>query len=110
MRYSNSNISYNVGSHKILSCESVVDLGVTIQSSLKSFLHCSLVAKKAYIRAKLILQSFLSCDSIKYIRAFKCYVHPVLEYANVVWNSNLLTGSNLIENVKRRFTRNVCNL
>ena len=30
--YNNSNISYNLGSHKISSCESVVNLDVTIQS------------------------------------------------------------------------------
>ena len=81
-----------------------------IQSSLKSSLHCSLVAKKAYIRAKIILNSFLSRNSINYIRAFKCYVCPVLEYACIVWNPNLLQDINLIENVQRLFTRNVCNL
>ena len=84
IEYNNSNISYKLGSHKISSCESAVDLGVTIQSSLKSSLYCSLVAKKAYIRAKLILKSFLSRNYIYYIRTFKCYVHRVLEYACVV--------------------------
>ena len=62
--YNNLNISYNLGSHKISSCESVVNLGVTIQSSFKSSLHCSLVANKANIHAKLILKSFLSRNSI----------------------------------------------
>ena len=57
--YNNSNISHNLGSHKISSYESVVDLGVTIQSPLKSSRHCSLVAKKANIYTKLILESFL---------------------------------------------------
>ena len=109
----NKNISYNLGSLKISSWKSVVDFSVTIQSSLKSSLHCSLVAKKANIRAKLIFKSFLSRNSINYIRAFKCYVRPVLEYACIVWNSNLLQDNNLIENVQRRFTRNVyilCNI
>ena len=108
--YNNSNISYNLGSHKISSCELVVDLGVTIQPSLKSSLYCSQVAKKANIRAKLILKSFLSRNSINYIRAIKFYVRFVLEYASVIWNPNLLQDINLIENVPRRFTSNVCNL
>ena len=82
--YNNSNISFNLGSHKISSSESVVDLGVTIQSSLKSSLHCSLAAKKANIRVILILKSFLSRNSIKYIHAFKCYARHDLEYACVV--------------------------
>ena len=106
----NSNISYNLESHKISSRESVVNLGVTIHSSLKSSLHCSLVAKKANIRAKLILKSFLSRNSINYIRAFKWYIRPVLVYACVIWNPNLLQDINLLENVQIHFTRNVCNL
>ena len=35
---------------------------------------------------------------------------PVLEYACVVWNRNLLQDINLIENAQKCFTRNVCNL
>ena len=101
--YNNSNIFYNLGSHKISSLESVVDVGVTIQSSLKSSLHCFLVAKTANICAKLILKSFLSRNSINYIRTFICYVYPVLQYACVVWNLNLLRDVNLIENVQKRF-------
>ena len=83
-------------------------LGVTIQSSLNSSLHYPLDAKKANIRAKLILKSFLSRNFINYKCAFKCYVCLVLEYGCVVWNPNLLQDINLIENAQRRFTRNVC--
>ena len=36
------------------------------------------------------------------------YVRPILKYACMVWNPNLLQDINLIENVQRRFTRNVC--
>ena len=31
-----------------------------------------------------------------------------MEYTCVVWNPNLLQDINLLENVQRRFTRNVC--
>jgi hypothetical protein len=106
--YKNVNISYNLGTHTINSSESIVDLGVTVQPSLKPSFHCLKIATKANIRAKLILKCFLSRNSVNFIRAFKCYVRPVLEYACVVWNPSLIQDINLIENVQRSFTRKVC--
>jgi hypothetical protein len=106
--YYDLNLSYVLGTHKIKPCESVTDLGVRIHSSLKPSSHCSLIAKKANSRAKLIIKCFLSRSASNFIRAFMCYVRPLLEYASVVWNPWLLQDINLIENVQRSFTRKVC--
>jgi ribonuclease P/MRP protein subunit RPP40 len=106
--YSDHSIVYKLGNRIINLCDSVSDLGVTVHSSLKFSSHCASIAAKANIRAKLILKCFLSRSSCNLIRAFKVYVRPLLEYASVVWNPWLLKDINLIENVQRRFTRNVC--
>lgn len=51
---------------------------------------------------------FFSRKQLNLIQAFKVYVHPLIEYANAVWNPWLLKDINVIENVQRRFTRKVC--
>ena len=106
--YFDPSLSYHLGSYVVKPSESVSDLGVTMHTSLKPSLHCSIIAKKANNRAKLILKCFLSKNSSNFIRAFKCYVRPLLEYASIVWNPFLLQDINLIENVQRSFTRKVC--
>jgi ribonuclease P/MRP protein subunit RPP40 len=106
--FTNPHISHHLGSYTVKPCESLCDLGVNIQSSLKPSLHCSIIAKKANIRAKLTLKCFLSHNYSNYMRAFKCYVRPVLECACVVWSPSLLQDINLIESVQRSFTRKVC--
>jgi hypothetical protein len=106
--YSDPNISYYLGDYIIKPVDSICDLGVNVHSSLKPSLHCSIIAAKANSRAKLIIKCFLSRNPSNYIRAYKTYVRPLLEYASVVWNPSLLKDINLIENVQRSFTRKVC--
>jgi ribonuclease P/MRP protein subunit RPP40 len=106
--YSEPCITYHLGNHNVKLCDFVNDLGVTVHSSLMSSSHCVSIASKANTRAKLILKCFLSRKQSNFIRAFKVYVRPLLEYASVVWNPWLLKDINVIENVQRRFTRNVC--
>lgn len=106
--YSDHSIMYKLGNRVINPCDSVSDLGITVHSSLKFSSHCASIAAKANVRAKLILKCFLSRNQCNFIRAFKAYVRPLLEYASVVWNPWLLQDINVIENVQRRFTRKVC--
>ena len=106
--YSNPNVSYFLGPNKINIVDSYCDLGITVDSLLKPSLHITKIVKKANARAKLILKCFLSRSPSNFIRAFKTYVRPLLEYATTIWNPSLLQDINLIERVQRNFTRNVC--
>jgi hypothetical protein len=106
--YSNPTVFYHLGNHVIQPSNTVSDLGVNVHSNLKPSLHCSTIVSKANIRAKLILKCFLSNNHNNFIRAFKCYVRPLLEYSSVVWNPWLLQDINLVESVQRIFTRKVC--
>ena len=74
-----------------------------------SYLYCFLSAKRADIRAKLILQSFLSFNSInyRYVLLNDIFAQFWSMHACVVWNSSSLQDINLIENVPRRFSRNL---
>ena len=106
--YSDPTIFYSLGNHKIMPTNTVCDLGVNFHSNLKPSQHCAVIAARANTRAKLILKCFLSHNRANYIRAFKCYVRPILEYCSVVWNPWLLQDINLLERVQRNFTRKVC--
>jgi hypothetical protein len=106
--YADPSIAYKLGNYTVKLCDSVNDLGVLVQSNLKFSSHCASIATKANARAKLILKCFLSRKPVNFIRAFKVYVRPLLEYASVVWNPWLLKDINLIESVQRRFTRKIC--
>ena len=111
--YCDVSVSYYLSPNILKTVSSYTDLGVNISASLKASLHCTQIAKKASARAKLILKCFLSKSTLNFVRAFKTYVRPLLEYACPVWNPNLLCDINLIENVQRVFTRKVfilCNM
>jgi hypothetical protein len=108
--YSDNSITYKIGARTLQPCSDVKDLGIAVQSSLKPGLHCTQVACKANIRAKLILKSFLSHDIQSLTRAFTTFVRPILEYATPVWCPFLKYDINLIESVQRSFTKKLFNL
>ena len=108
--YTDPTVFYSLGPQKLQPASSCVDLGVHMLSSLKSLLYCAQIASKANNRARLILKCFVTHTPANYIRAFKSYLQPLLEYASPVWNPLLVKDINIIENVEHTFTRNVCAL
>ena len=71
-------ITYTLDDHILRPCSIAEDLGVTMQSNLRSGQHCTEIAKKANTRAKLILKAFLSRDHDIYALAFVTYVQRIL--------------------------------
>jgi hypothetical protein len=63
--YSDNTICYTIRSHMLRPSPSVVDLGITVQSSLKPGMHCTAIATKANGGAKLVLKAFLSITRCK---------------------------------------------
>jgi ribonuclease P/MRP protein subunit RPP40 len=111
--YSDNTICYTIRSHMLRPSPSVVDLGITVQSSLKPGMHCTAIATKANARAKLVLKAFLSRDVSCLLHAFTTFVRPILEYATPVWSPHFKCDVDLIENVQRAFTRKlfkICNI
>src|SRR5690606_25256582 len=69
--------------------------------------HCSEIARQASRVANLIFRIFRSKDHKIYLKAYKSYVRPKLEYASPVWYPRLISNVNILENVQRRFTKRV---
>ena len=83
------------------------DLGITISNSLKYSSHCSEVAKKASIRANLILRALRTSHTETLILAFKVFVRPLLEYCTTVFSPLFVKDANVIERVQRQYIRRV---
>ena len=56
--YSNFTLVYMLDSDHIAPCDSIVGLGIHINSSLKFGQHCTAIVSKASKRSKLILKTF----------------------------------------------------
>jgi len=77
---------YSIKNCILPTVQEIVDLGVTMNNSLKFSKHIAKVTVKGHRMSNLILKCFLSRDTNSLVRAFTTYVRPRLEYCSVVWN------------------------
>jgi hypothetical protein len=56
---------------------------------------------------EMVLRAFRGRLPFTLIRAFCCYVRPILEYASPVWNPYLVKDVKIVEMVQKSFTRRV---
>ena len=100
-----SDISYSINGIKVPVVQSVRDLGLSYDSSLKFDDYIHKITTRAYQRIGLIFRGFISGNRDLLKRAFIVYVRPILEYCTCVWSPYLLKVIHKIENVQRYFTR-----
>ena len=72
-----STLSLGLGPYRLQPLSFSVDLGVCIEFTLKSSLHCAQIAGKANNAAQLIMKCFLSRIPAHCICAFKVCASPV---------------------------------
>ena len=96
-------ISDNV--QKIDECKEEKDLGVTFDPMLKFDSHIHKIVAKANRMLGIIKRSFMSLNKDCFMKLYKAFVRPHLEYANVIWAPHLKRQSIYIENVQRRATK-----
>ena len=80
------------------------DLGILIDSKLKSRAHVGTVVSKAHQRLGIIKRSFDNIEEFAFLNVYKSLVRPHLEYGNVIWSSANVNEIILIEGVQRRAT------
>ena len=83
------------------------DLGVTIDSKLKFHKHIELVAAKAGGTASNLLKSTVNRSPKFMLTILTTHLRPILEYASSVWNTGYIGNSILLENVQRRWTKQI---
>ncbi len=101
----NPRTDYFLGLTKLKSKDTLRDLGILMSSSMKFSEHCSTIAAKAMQRTSLLFRVFTTTKVHPYIRAYKAYVRPILEYGSPVWNPHLQGDILRLERVQRYFTR-----
>ena len=90
---------------KIESCTSEKDLGVTFDPMLTFDIHIHNIVNKANRMLGIIKRTFSYLNKDTFLKLFKSFVRPHLEYANVIWSPYLKRQSIYVENVQRRATK-----
>ena len=98
---------YHLNSAPLSVCDSHIDLGVTVDTSLKFHQHISSVAHKSAG----LCQSFLKatvCRTPEFMLFFfTTHVRPIIEYASCVWNTGYVEDLRRLERTQRRWTKHV---
>jgi hypothetical protein len=81
------------------------DLGVTFDTDLKFDHHIQRVVTKANQMIGIIKRSFTYLDKNTFLKLYKAFVRPHVEYANVIWCPHLKRQSQAIEKIQRRATK-----
>jgi len=102
---SRAHVDMLLGDDKIVTVDSVKDLGIIVGSELKFSKHIGNIVARAHPRANLIHKFFLSWDVQTLARTFTVYVRPLLEYGSCVWSPHFKSEIDGIESVQRRFTK-----
>jgi len=89
----------------INTCEEEKDLGVTFDANLSFDPHILRVVNKANQMVGIIRRAFTFLDRDTFLKLFKAFIRPHLEYASVVWCPYLKRQSVMIEKVQRRATK-----
>ena len=101
---------YKVGQNDIGRCNSIKDLGIWVDSSLKPSLHCHKVSTTANYKCISIHKNFVSKDPKFLMKLFDNYVKSNLCYCSVITNPTLKKDINTLEKVQRRFTKHINNM
>ena len=106
----NPNHNYFINGHQLSTVEEEKDLGVYITNSCTPRRHVSIAAAKANQVLGQLLRSITYRDSYTFVKLYKQYVRPHLEYCVQAWSPWLRQDIELIENVQRRAIKAVSGL
>ena len=98
----NPKYKYHMKGQELLEVEEEKDIGVLIKSNLKPKDHCTVVAGKARGVLYQIVKNFHFRDKLTFIRLYKTFVRPHLEYAAAVWNPWQVGDIDLLESVQKK--------
>ncbi|CAH2086205.1 unnamed protein product [Euphydryas editha] len=101
---------YVVNSKKLRSVDSQKDLGITITHNLKWDKHIINITRRANSMLYLIRKAFLHIDKELFVRLYKSYVRPILEYGFQIWSPYFQKDITLLEKTQRRATKMVTGL
>ena len=81
-----------------------------MSTTLKASAHCAKAARTASQFLWQISGSFPYRDKVSYIKLYKAYVRPHVEFAAPAWSPWMEQDCEVIENVQKKFVRMVSGL
>ena len=103
----NPGTSYFMNGIEIVSTSEQKDLGVIITDNMKPSLQCAAAVKKANQVLGQIRRGFSCFDKDTFVRIYKTYVRPHLEYAVQSWSPWTQQDINSLEAVQKRAIRQI---
>lgn len=97
--------NYMLGGTRIVSVDTLRDLGFIMDKKLTFTDHCEGIAKRAERIVYNIFKSLSIKSAPHFLIAYKSYVRPVLEYGTTVFSPHLKSSIQRLEAVQNGFTR-----
>ncbi len=101
---------YTMNGEALESTDEERDVGVTITSSLKPSAQCAKAAKTANSVLGQLTRAFHYRDRNIFVRLYKQYVQPHLEFSVAAWSPWLEADKEILEKVQRRAIKMVAGL
>jgi ribonucleases P/MRP protein subunit RPP40 len=106
----NPKFEYFMQGTKLAVVEEEKDVGVIIHNSLKPARQCQKAAASALSVLHQLKKNFHFRDRHVFVKLYKQYVRPHLEFATPVWSPWLNADKQVLENVQRKFINMVAGL
>jgi len=98
----NTRNAYTMGGQVLASTAEERDIGVLVTDTLKPAAQCTKAARTATVVLGQIARAFHYRDKRTFIRLYKQYVRPHLEFASQAWNPWHLKDIEVLEKVQQR--------
>ena len=108
--YNNARRDYFLNGSKLVAEDKETDVGVQICSNLKPSAHCLKAAQTANQVLGQVTRAFHFRDKVTFVKVYKTYVRPHVEFATPVWSPWLEGDIAVLENVQKRFVRMISGL
>ena len=105
VRNNNDEYKYTLNNVELTSCNSEQDIGVIINCNLKPSEHINRMVAKANGMLWQLSRAFPYKPKNRWIKLYKTYIRPLLEYSSPVWNPWCQADKDKIENVQIRALR-----
>ena len=106
----NGNYEYTMGGRVLETVEYEKDVGVIVHKSLKPTMQCARAANRANAILGQLSRAVSYRDKDTFMRLYKVYVRPHLEYAVVSWSPWTAQDKEMLEKVQRRAVGMVSNI
>jgi hypothetical protein len=93
---------YYINGQELSTVEEEKDIGVLVHNSLKPAKHCEKAANMAGAVLRQIQRNFHYRDRKVFVKQYKQYVLPHLEFASPAWAPWTVADIEKLENVKKR--------